>query len=187
MLIRRHDLPVPDSDAFLDGWARADPPDDPYLRSLLPALLRSSHLRHRPGLPAALEAKTAYGEIARAEVVAAALEALVAPLAPSAERVLAELLVRLALTSNELAGRLPLLQSALATGHGSVTAVLLPLTVSLATAAADVEQIATVIAGRAEKRQPVTLLECSCAWEREHEGTRGPCKHILAVLLITDV
>jgi hypothetical protein len=28
---------------------------------------------------------------------------------------------------------------------------------------------------------------CTCAWEREHEGTRGPCKHILAVLLITDV
>jgi len=27
---------------------------------------------------------------------------------------------------------------------------------------------------------------CICAWEREHHGTRGPCKHILAVLLITD-
>lgn len=24
---------------------------------------------------------------------------------------------------------------------------------------------------------------CTCAWEREHDGTRGPCKHILAVLL----
>jgi hypothetical protein len=26
-------------------------------------------------------------------------------------------------------------------------------------------------------------LRCTCTWEREHQGTRGPCKHILAVLL----
>ncbi len=26
---------------------------------------------------------------------------------------------------------------------------------------------------------------CTCAWEREHHGQRGPCKHILAVLLAT--
>ena len=26
-------------------------------------------------------------------------------------------------------------------------------------------------------------LRCSCPWEREHHGTRGPCKHVLAVLL----
>lgn len=25
---------------------------------------------------------------------------------------------------------------------------------------------------------------CSCAWEHEHHGTRGPCKHILAVVLL---
>ncbi len=27
---------------------------------------------------------------------------------------------------------------------------------------------------------------CTCAWEREHQGQRGPCKHILAVLLATN-
>ena len=26
-------------------------------------------------------------------------------------------------------------------------------------------------------------LRCECAWDREHSGTRGPCKHILAVVL----
>lgn len=26
-------------------------------------------------------------------------------------------------------------------------------------------------------------LRCSCLWETEHAGTRGPCKHILAVLI----
>jgi hypothetical protein len=26
-------------------------------------------------------------------------------------------------------------------------------------------------------------LRCGCPWEREHHGTRGPCKHVLAVLL----
>jgi hypothetical protein len=26
---------------------------------------------------------------------------------------------------------------------------------------------------------------CTCAWEQEHHGTRGPCKHVLAVLLST--
>jgi hypothetical protein len=26
-------------------------------------------------------------------------------------------------------------------------------------------------------------LRCECAWEREHSGTRGPCKHVLAVML----
>jgi len=24
---------------------------------------------------------------------------------------------------------------------------------------------------------------CGCTWEHEHAGTRGPCKHALAVLL----
>ena len=27
---------------------------------------------------------------------------------------------------------------------------------------------------------------CTCVWEREHAGTRGPCKHILAVLIATN-
>jgi len=26
-------------------------------------------------------------------------------------------------------------------------------------------------------------LRCTCVWEQEHHGTRGPCKHVLAVLL----
>ena len=26
-------------------------------------------------------------------------------------------------------------------------------------------------------------LRCTCAWEEEHQGSRGPCKHILAVVL----
>jgi len=31
---------------------------------------------------------------------------------------------------------------------------------------------------------PVTSeLRCGCAWEAEHAGGRGPCKHILAVLI----
>ena len=157
-LIRRHELPVPDGDAFLNGWARADPAEDRYLPVLLPALLRRSHLRHRPSLPAALESKIASGEIARTDVAVAVLEALVAPLRPSAQRVLADVLSRLALTSEELAGRLPLLQNALATAHGSVTAVLLPVTVSLAREPTDLDQIVTVIASRAEKRQQATLL-----------------------------
>jgi hypothetical protein len=28
-----------------------------------------------------------------------------------------------------------------------------------------------------------TDLRCECRWEERHQGTRGPCKHILAVLL----
>jgi hypothetical protein len=27
-------------------------------------------------------------------------------------------------------------------------------------------------------------LRCSCRWEERHEGSRGPCKHILAVLML---
>lgn len=27
-------------------------------------------------------------------------------------------------------------------------------------------------------------LRCSCAWEAEHAGGRGPCKHVLAVLMV---
>ena len=71
---------------------------------------------------------------------------------------LADVLTWLELTPDELAGRLPLLQSALATAHGSVTAVLLPMAVSMVAAPADLAQIATVIAGRAEKRQKAGLL-----------------------------
>jgi hypothetical protein len=29
-------------------------------------------------------------------------------------------------------------------------------------------------------------LRCQCAWEDEHHGARGPCKHILAVLLLSN-
>ena len=28
-------------------------------------------------------------------------------------------------------------------------------------------------------------LRCECTWEREHAGSRGPCKHILAVVLLS--
>jgi hypothetical protein len=27
-------------------------------------------------------------------------------------------------------------------------------------------------------------LRCSCRWELDHQGTRGPCKHLLAVVLL---
>ncbi|WP_205859537.1 SWIM zinc finger family protein [Phycicoccus flavus] len=26
-------------------------------------------------------------------------------------------------------------------------------------------------------------MRCTCRWEAEHAGSRGPCKHALAVLL----
>lgn len=159
MLVRQHDLPVPDGDAFINGWARVGSRADRYLPVLLGPLLRSSHLRHRPDLPAVIEAHMAAGEIARAVAVAGALEALVAPLRPTAQRVLADVLITLALTPDELAGRLPLLQSSLATAHGSITAVLLPQAVSLARDAADLDEIAAIIASRAEKRQRDTLLD----------------------------
>ena len=159
MLVRHHDLPVPDGNAFLDGWARVGSRADRYLPVLLGPLLRSSHLRHRPDLPAVIEASMAAGEITRAAAVAAALEALAAVLQPSAQRVLADVLITLALTPDELAGRLPLLQSSLATAHGSITAVLLPLAVSLARDAADLDEIAAIVASRAEKRQRDTLLD----------------------------
>jgi hypothetical protein len=158
-LVRHHELPLPDGDAFLNGWARLGSRPDGYLPHLLGPVLSSSHLRHRPDLPAVIAASVAAGEIARAAVVAAALEALVAPLQPSAQRVLADVLVTLALTPAELAGRLPLLQSSLATAYGSITAVLLPLAVSLTSDAADLDEIAAVVAGRGEKRQRITLLD----------------------------
>ena len=157
-LVRHHDLPVPDGGAFLGGWARAGSEADRYLPVLLGPLLRSSHLRHSPDLPAMIEASIAADEITRATAVSTALHALSALIQPSAQRVLADVLVTLDLTPDELAGRLPLLQSSLATAHGSITAVLLPLAVSLATDAADLAEIAATVAGRAEKRQRDTLL-----------------------------
>lgn len=157
-LIRTHGLEVPDGDAFLHGWARTDPKDDPYLVTLLPALLQSSHLRHRPALPAALERAMAAGEISRGDVVGAVLDALVASPRPTAQRVLADVINWLGPSPDELSGRFPLLQNTLATAHGSVTAALLPSAVALAADAQDVEQIAAVIAGRSEKRQRSTLL-----------------------------
>ena len=158
MLVRHHDLPVPEGDAFLNGWARVGSRADWYLPVLLGPLLRSSHLRHRPDLPAVIEASIAAGEITRASVVAAALEALATIVQPSAQRVLADVLTTSALTPDELAGRLPLLKSSLATAHGSITAVLLPLAVSLGGDAADLDEIAAIVASRPEKRQRDTLL-----------------------------
>ena len=174
VLINRHRLQVPDGDAFLQGWARAEPDDDPYLLDLFPALLRSSHLRHRPGFPAALETAMAAGEISRDAVVGAVLEALVASPRPTAQRVLADVITCLNLTPEELAGRLPLLQNALATAHGSVTAALLPSAVALAADAEDVGQITAVIAGRSEKRQRAMLLgHLDGSDLRDRIGTEG--------------
>lgn len=158
-LVRQHDLPVPDGDAFLHGWARHGSQAARYLPELLAPLLSSSHLRHRPDFPATIDNGLAAGDITRAGAVAAALEGLAVPIRPTAQRVLADILVGLVLTPEELAGRLPLLQGSLATAHGSLTAVLLPAALSLTTEVADLDEIASVIAGRAEKRQRSTLLK----------------------------
>jgi hypothetical protein len=44
------------------------------------------------------------------------------------------------------------------------------------------------VLGSSGRRYEVSALErrlrCSCAWEAEHGGTRGPCKHVLAVLIV---
>jgi hypothetical protein len=183
-LIRAHGLQVPEGDAFLNGWARTELDDDPYLVPLYPALLRSSHLRHRPALPAALETAMAAEEIGRVDVVAAVLEALVSPPRPAAQRVLADVISCLDLQPNELRGRFPLLLNTLATAHGSVTAALLPSAVALAADAQDVEQLAAVIAGRSEKRQRATLLaHLEGSDLRDRVGTEG----ILDALVQFDV
>lgn len=173
-LIRTHGLQVPEGDAFLNGWARTELDDDPYLVSLFPSLLRSSHLRHRPALPAALETAMTTGEISRVDVVGAVLEALVNLPRPTAQRVLADVINWLDLRPSELRGRFPLLLNTLATAHGSVTAALLPSAVALAADAQDVEQIAAVIAGRSEKRQRATLLgHLEGSDLRDRIGTEG--------------
>ena len=30
-------------------------------------------------------------------------------------------------------------------------------------------------------------LSCTCLWWAKHSGSRGPCKHVLATRLLTDV
>ncbi len=38
-------------------------------------------------------------------------------------------------------------------------------------------------AGEYDVRREGERWACSCRWEQQHHGTRGPCKHVLAVLL----
>ncbi|MGY6500685.1 MAG: hypothetical protein ACXIVQ_07345 [Acidimicrobiales bacterium] len=162
VLVRHHDLPVPDGDSFLNGWARVgSPPHDPYLPHLIGPLLSSSHLRHRPDLWSTIEASLASGEITREAAIEGALDGLTTARPATAQRVLADVLDKLALGPEEITGRLPLFESALATADSTIAAVLLPHAVSLVRDPIDLDDLAAVVAGRTEKKlrsQFLTLL-----------------------------
>ena len=177
VLIRDHGLPVPEGDGFLEGWARrgpntyqwsgigervptvpeADLADPLYTPALFGALLRSPHLRHRPGLAISL-AELERAGLTRARVLGLVFEALTTPSSAASQRALAKFWNGLAPTDAELADRLPLLQSALATCHGSLTHVLTPRAVGLAASEADLIEIVRTVAARPEKQQQVDLI-----------------------------
>lgn len=192
-LIDRYDLPVPEGDAFLLGWAIAG--GDRHRAQLLPALFRSSHLRHRPRIGAELAAAVDDGAVS----AHLAWEQLVDPAALARATGLAPADVDAGLARLAAAGRVGFDLAERSWFHRELPVdtdeVLLRRNPRLAAARRLVEAGAVSGGPTAwrvqgdERTHDVERrddrLRCTCAWEREHQGSRGPCKHILAVLLAT--
>ena len=93
------------------------------------------------------------GDLDRADVVARCLTELDSPGRPSHQKALAGILAGLGLRAAEVPGGLARVQQLLATCHGTVTAVLLPLALDLLGRPGDVEELTATVAARPEKKQ----------------------------------
>ena len=173
-VIARVDLSCPTGDSFLFGWmteARCDPVTDrlrtdPLMPDALLATLRSEHLggfQTRWGGPADLADAVATlseeGQLDRTVVIETCLQTLTRPTKPSAQRMIAKILQALDFSAKDLPDGLPLVQSLLATCHGSVCALLQPIAFELVEGEDDLLELTNTVAGRTERKQRTELVK----------------------------
>ena len=176
-----HDgLALPDGEALVHGWMAACTPPrawvggrfEPADEAGTVARVRADgryveRVPHALAHPAIGEFTTiggavvdlvGSGDLDRADVVARCLTELDSPGRPSHQKALAGILAGLGLRAAEVPGGLARVQQLLATCHGTVTAVLLPLALDLLGSRGDVEELTATVAARPEKKQRTELL-----------------------------
>jgi hypothetical protein len=168
-LIRAYAVPVPAGASFAVGWAHQyggwpasngvpRPADDPLLPDVFHHLLASGFVVK---LRCAAEAATDLvygGRLDRDRLVAQCIEMLTSLQRVSTQRVIAKILAELAVTRDELAGGLPLLQNLIATCHGSVGAVLLPFALDAVSREDELVELCMTVAGRTERKQQKDVI-----------------------------
>jgi hypothetical protein len=168
-----HGLPSPTGPTFLKRWIVRDwlahPPtaadtlvrtlrDDPLMPGLLFGYLASGHCGDETRLPDAVKALVAEGRVDRDHLVEVVLQQLTTHQRAASQRVLAGVLSAVGVTSAEVPGGLSYLLGVLATSHGSVGKVVLPLALELIDDAAGLAELTAVVAGRPERKQKAVLL-----------------------------
>lgn len=170
-----HHLPAPSGSAFYGAWLAGSPAAelpsdsgavenaerlarDPLMPGLLWHYLASGHCGHDPWLPAATAELARRGDVDRGALLEHVLNLLTAPQWPKSQAVLAQVAAALNLRADEVPGGLTYLLGVLATSHGQVGSVLLPLAVQLVTDGPSLLELTRVIAGRGELRPRQVLL-----------------------------
>ena len=164
--VTHHDLPSPSGATFLREWLAGSPEGplldvlrrDPLMPELLYLYLASGECGRTPGLADAVVSLVDEGKVDRNRLVDVVLEQLTTQQRPASQRVLAEVLRGLDVTAAEVPGGLSYLVGVVATSQGAVGQVLLPLAVDVVGDAAGLAELASVIAGRPERKQKDVLL-----------------------------
>ena len=185
-------LPIPDGTTFLEGWlmsiwmsdedATTDLlADDPLMPEMFHRLLSSGRLGRAPAVPGAAARLVEKGLLDRTRVVSQAFEMLTIQQPVGAQRALARLLRLLEVTAADIPGGLPFAQGLVATCHGSVGAMLLPLALDLIVAPDELAELCGTIAGRPEHAQKSTMLRTLADDEFQGRLGREAVRHSLAM------
>src|SRR3954451_7451715 len=184
--VLHHKLPCPSGSTFLASWLagsgelwtsgypnEASAPElaqalrhDPLMPELLWHYLGSGHCGDFPRLPDALAILVAEGRIERSRLIETVLLQLTTLPRAATQRVLANILVAVAVTTADVPGGLDYLLGVIATAQGSVGKVLLPLAIETASGAGDLLHLAGVVAARPERAQKDLLVRAL----RDHAG-----------------
>jgi hypothetical protein len=185
-------VPIPDGTMFVEGWlttiwmsdedATTDLlADDPLMPEMFHCLLSSGQLGRAPAVPGAAARLVEKGLLDRTRVVSQAFDVLTVQQPVGAQRAFARLLRLLEVTKADIPGGLPFAQGLVATCHGSVGAVLLPLVLDLIKAPDELAELCGSIAGRPERAQKATMLRALADDEFQARLGREAVRHSLAL------
>ncbi len=180
---------VLETPTLVDAWRR-----DPVLGDALAACLAAPGEIGRFAAPVAAEgwevgpavaAMVGEGKLDRDSVLEACFGALTRQENPSSNKTIAGIIAGLDVSATELRGRIPLLQGVMASCHGSLTAVLLSPVIDALSSAAELEELATTVFSRKEKKQQNALLKVVLAKDAVERLGRESVVAVLSKVVLT--
>ena len=159
-------LPCPAGRGYTPAWQRYPVPEDlageiaadAWMPEALYRFLDNGECGKLPELPEAIRVLADRGVVERARMIMHILGLLTSPQRPASQQVLVRILEALDVRPEDLPG-LDYVLSVMATSVGVVGKYLLPLAMQLVTAADDLTQLTSTVAGRQEKGLKQTLLK----------------------------